>query len=47
MDEKTIARIMQEEREKLLAEVKEKVRRKKLLMNFDEHEIGFKNFKKE
>ncbi len=46
MDEKTMVRILQEEREKLLAEVKEKVKRKKLLMNPDDSEIGFRNFKR-
>jgi hypothetical protein len=46
MNEKTMVRILQEEREKLLAEVKEKVKRKKLLMNSDDPEIGFGNFKR-
>lgn len=42
MDEKTIAMIMQEEREKLLAEVKEKVKQKKLLIK-NEPETGFQS----
>ena len=42
MDEKTIAIIMQEEREKLLAEVKEKVQQKKLLIK-TEPETGFQS----
>ena len=46
MDEKTMTRIMQEEREKLMKEVKEKVNRKKMLMNHDEPETGFENFKR-
>ena len=44
MDEKTIARIMQEEREKLLAEVKERIKKKKELIGTAEPETGFQNF---
>ncbi|MCV0401959.1 MAG: hypothetical protein K5777_08315 [Nitrosopumilus sp.] len=44
MDEKTMAQIMQEEKEKLLAEINEKIKKKKALMNTDEPETGFQNF---
>ena len=44
METKTIAQQLLEEKEKLLAEVQEKVRRKKELMSSDEPETGFQNF---
>jgi len=46
MDEKTMASIMQEEKEKLLAEIKKNINRKKMLMNQDDSETGFENFKR-
>ena len=36
--------MMQEEKEKLLAEVKEAIKMKKLSINSDECESGFENF---
>jgi len=45
MDEKTMAKIMQEEKEKLMAEIKEKIEKKKAFMNIDEPETGFQNLK--
>lgn len=46
MDEKIMANIMQEEREKLLTEVKKKAAKRKSYMHADEPETGFENFKR-
>ena len=44
MDEKTMLRLMQEEKEKLLVDVKEAVQKRKSLMITEEPETGFENF---
>ena len=38
--------IMQKEKEKLLAEINEKIKKKKAYINADEPETGFQNFKR-
>lgn len=43
METKTIVQQLEEERQKLLAEVQEKVKRKRQLMSSDEPETGFQN----
>ena len=43
MTTKSIDEILAEEKQKLLAEVNEKVRKKKVLMSSDEPETGFQN----
>lgn len=37
--------LLQEEQEKLMSEVKEKIAKKKAYLNEDEPETGFQNFK--
>ena len=45
MDEKEIALIMQKEKEKLLVEINENIKKKKAYMKTNEPETGFQNFK--
>ena len=46
MDNKTMTQLMQEEKEKLLLEINEKIKKKKAFMNLDEPETGFQNLLK-
>lgn len=46
MVKKTMTELLQEEKEKLLAEINEKVNRKKSYLKADEPETGFQNFKR-
>ncbi len=43
MEKKTMAELLQEEQEKLLAEINEKIKKKKAFMNPDEPNTGFQN----
>ena len=46
MEIKTMTHMLQEEKEKLLAEIHKKVKRKKTFVNSDDPEIGFRNLSK-
>lgn len=46
MDKNTMIRIMQEEQEKLIVEIKERINEKKKYMNADKPETGFQNLLK-
>ncbi len=43
MDEKEMTLIIQKEKEMLIAEINEKIKKKKAYMNPDEPETGFEN----
>lgn len=45
MEKKTMSELLHEEQEKLLAEINEKIKKKKTCINADEPETGFQNFK--